>query len=207
MAPAAISMARPVQCRVPHARLSMLSKRAVRPQPLERTVAAAGVPGEEQNLTPSIGFFIGAGFAEWLSQRTGKPLDQLRISVSGAALSRPFCRPRMHKVFTFPIAIVHQQIMQMPDRGIERDAGCLRTDDAEGLHGCISCCMIPSLGVPGGDSHEMPSAHLCAADRPRLAAIGATAGLFNGCWDSQQRHQGGTVRAGHHACHVHELHH
>ena len=70
----------------------MLSERAVRPQPLV-SIVVAGVPGEEQNLTPSIGFFIGAGFAEWLSQRTGKPLDQLRISVSGAMLSRPFVVP------------------------------------------------------------------------------------------------------------------
>ena len=73
----------------------MLSERAVRPQPLVRTVAA-GVPGEEQNLTPSIGFFIGAGFAEWLSQQTGRPLDQLRISVSSAALSRPFLMPALN---------------------------------------------------------------------------------------------------------------
>ena len=78
----------PVTC----ARLSMLSERAVRPQPLVRAVAA-GVPGEEQNLTPSIGFFIGAGFAEWLSQRTGKPLGQLRISVSGAVLIAPCLLP------------------------------------------------------------------------------------------------------------------
>ena len=78
-----------------------------------RTVADAGVPGEEQNLTPSIGFFIGAGFAEWLSQRTGKPLDQLRISVSGAALGQalPHACPECTKSAQSPMAVLHKQVV------------------------------------------------------------------------------------------------
>eukprot|EP00891_Asterochloris_glomerata_P008353 jgi/Astpho2/8353/Aster-01419 len=114
----------------------MLSKRAARHQPLERTVAAAGVPGEEQNLTPSIGFFIGAGFAEWLSQRTGKPLDQLRISIGrDSRLSGPLLASSMAagiasrgtRVAQFGLATTPAMFMSCIIEGFQYDGAIIIT--------------------------------------------------------------------------------
>ena len=41
----------------------------------------AGVEGEARNITPTIGYFIGAALAEQLAKRFGVPTTSLRISV------------------------------------------------------------------------------------------------------------------------------
>lgn len=41
----------------------------------------AGVDGEEQNITPTVAFFIGVGFASWLSETLKMPANSLHISV------------------------------------------------------------------------------------------------------------------------------
>ena len=46
-----------------------------------RGVAVEGVPGEDVNLTPAIANRIGQAFAKWLSEKTKKPADQLRVGV------------------------------------------------------------------------------------------------------------------------------
>lgn len=43
---------------------------------------SAGVEGEKRNLTPKTAFYIGSGLAKLLSDRFGKPTDQLKVSVS-----------------------------------------------------------------------------------------------------------------------------
>ena len=42
----------------------------------------AGVEGEEQNITPTVAFYIGIGFASWLSETLKRPANSLQISVS-----------------------------------------------------------------------------------------------------------------------------
>jgi len=42
----------------------------------------AGVEGEEQNITPTVAFFIGVGFASWLSETLKMPANSLHISVN-----------------------------------------------------------------------------------------------------------------------------
>lgn len=46
-----------------------------------RGVALEGVEGEDVNLTPDIANKIGQAFAEWLSAKTQKPADQLKVGV------------------------------------------------------------------------------------------------------------------------------
>ncbi|KAL4451395.1 hypothetical protein ABPG77_009467 [Micractinium sp. CCAP 211/92] len=46
-----------------------------------RGVAIDTKPSEPVTLTPSMMFFIGQAFAEWLSERKGKPLSALRVSI------------------------------------------------------------------------------------------------------------------------------
>ena len=40
-----------------------------------------GVEGEEQNITPTVAFYIGIGFASWLSENLQRPANSLQISV------------------------------------------------------------------------------------------------------------------------------
>ncbi|KAK9849389.1 hypothetical protein WJX84_005290 [Apatococcus fuscideae] len=46
-----------------------------------RGIAITGVEGENVNLPPTAAFNIGCGFAEWLSKRLGKSVNDLKISV------------------------------------------------------------------------------------------------------------------------------
>ncbi len=46
-----------------------------------RGVALEGVEGENVNLTPSIANRVGQAFAQWLSAKTKKPADQLKVGV------------------------------------------------------------------------------------------------------------------------------
>lgn len=46
-----------------------------------RGVALPGVEGEAVNLTPEICNRIGQAFAEWLSKKTGKPCEELRVGI------------------------------------------------------------------------------------------------------------------------------
>eukprot|EP00199_Chlamydomonas_sp_CCMP681_P000346 CAMPEP_0119109666 /NCGR_PEP_ID=MMETSP1180-20130426/21825_1 /TAXON_ID=3052 ORGANISM="Chlamydomonas cf sp, Strain CCMP681" /NCGR_SAMPLE_ID=MMETSP1180 /ASSEMBLY_ACC=CAM_ASM_000741 /LENGTH=590 /DNA_ID=CAMNT_0007095541 /DNA_START=19 /DNA_END=1791 /DNA_ORIENTATION=- len=48
-----------------------------------RGIAMAGIPDEPVSLTPGAAFFIGVGFAHWLSARTGLPIASLNVSVGG----------------------------------------------------------------------------------------------------------------------------
>lgn len=46
-----------------------------------RGVALDGVEGEEVNLTPAIANRIGQAFVQWLSDKTQKPADQLKVGI------------------------------------------------------------------------------------------------------------------------------
>ena len=48
---------------------------------------SAGVPGEDLNLTPEMAFFMGAAFADMLTQQLGKPASELRVSVRACCAS------------------------------------------------------------------------------------------------------------------------
>ena len=46
-----------------------------------RGVALEGIEGEHVNLTPNIANIIGQAFAQWLSEKTQKPANQLKVGV------------------------------------------------------------------------------------------------------------------------------
>lgn len=46
------------------------------------------MPDNPVTLPPDSAAFIARGFVDWLAERTGKPADQLRVSVSNAICSR-----------------------------------------------------------------------------------------------------------------------
>lgn len=58
-----------------------------------RGVAIEGVPDEPVTMTPTVAFYVGLGFADWLEQNSGTPASELRVSIgedprmSGAVMS------------------------------------------------------------------------------------------------------------------------
>ncbi len=60
------------------------SRAADPPWPALPSCHAAVTPGESVTLTPSMMFFIGAAFADWLAEALGKPTHALSVSVRGA---------------------------------------------------------------------------------------------------------------------------
>jgi hypothetical protein len=46
------------------------------------TACHSAVPENPVTLQPASAAYIARGFVEWLAERTGKPADQLRVSVS-----------------------------------------------------------------------------------------------------------------------------
>lgn len=66
-----------------------------------RGIALEGVPGETVNLTPEIAGTIAKAFAVWLSEKTGKPLPSLKISVGNdSRLSGPAIREAVISAMT-----------------------------------------------------------------------------------------------------------
>ena len=50
---------------------------------------STGVEGEEQNITPTVAYYIGVGFASWLSETLQVPPNSLQISVT--SIASDFC--------------------------------------------------------------------------------------------------------------------
>ena len=66
-----------------------------------RGIALAGVEGENPNLGPVEAARIAEGFLVWLTHRTGKPCDALKIAMgSDPRLSRPILAENIVRAVT-----------------------------------------------------------------------------------------------------------
>ncbi|KAA6429476.1 MAG: phosphoglucomutase phosphomannomutase alpha beta alpha domain I [Trebouxia sp. A1-2] len=101
-----------------------------------RGIAIAGVDGEEQNITPTVAFFIGVGFASWLSETLKMPANSLHISIGrDSRLSGPLLLASMVaglasqgvSVAQFGLATTPAMFMSCIIPGYEYDGGIIIT--------------------------------------------------------------------------------
>ncbi|KAL0050867.1 hypothetical protein WJX82_008910 [Trebouxia sp. C0006] len=101
-----------------------------------RGIAIAGVEGEEQNITPTVAFFIGVGFASWLSETLKMPANSLHISIGrDSRLSGPLLLASMVaglasqgvSVAQFGLATTPAMFMSCIIPGYEYDGGIIIT--------------------------------------------------------------------------------
>lgn len=130
------------------------------PGPALPPLLPAVVPAEPVTLTPSMMFFIGSAFAEWLAQERGVPLSALRVSV------------RRWKA-----------LLQLPPAPLVLSE-CRAAAAARGLllrslkHPSARCCRpFPQVGQDPRLSSPMMAASIVAG----MASRGATVGRFGLC--------------------------
>ena len=101
-----------------------------------RGVALEGVKGENVNLTPEVVTTLGKAFTQWLSQESGKPTNQLTISIgrdsrlSGETLLQAVTQGITDlgaKVFNFAIASTPAMFMSTITEGFECDGAIMLT--------------------------------------------------------------------------------
>ncbi|KAK9807868.1 hypothetical protein WJX72_011619 [[Myrmecia] bisecta] len=101
-----------------------------------RGVAVAGVEGEDVTLTPTIAFFIGCAFADWLANRFQLPTSSLRVSIGrDPRISGPLLQTAMAaglaskgaSVARFGLATTPAMFMSCILPGHEYDGGVMIT--------------------------------------------------------------------------------